>query len=84
MNHANSRSPKNPTCRASPGANRTQAHELSIAEIAGVYRGFTFTATDKAGASDTVTARATEVFLRSGSKRLHLRLASRFRQVDKA
>lgn len=38
-----------------------------IGEVAVIYCGFTFTTTDKAGASNTVTGRATEVFVRSGS-----------------
>jgi ketosteroid isomerase-like protein len=36
-----------------------------------IYCGFTFTTQDKAGSANTVTGRATEVFLRSGSKWLH-------------
>ena len=42
-----------------------------IGNVAIIYCGFTFTTTDKAGASNTVTGRATEVFLRSGSRWLH-------------
>ena len=38
-----------------------------IGNVAVIYCGFTFTTTDKAGVSNTVSGRATEVFLRSGT-----------------
>ena len=42
-----------------------------IGNVAIIYCGFTFTTTDKAGASNTVTGRATEVFLQSGKTFQH-------------
>ena len=42
-----------------------------IGNVSIIYCGFTFTTTDKAGAANTVTGRATEVFLRSATAWLH-------------
>jgi ketosteroid isomerase-like protein len=42
-----------------------------IGAVAIIYCGFTFTTTDKAGASNTVTGRATEVFVRTGGNWQH-------------
>ena len=42
-----------------------------LGNVSIIYCGFTFTTTDKAGATNTVTGRATEVFLRSGTAWLH-------------
>ena len=42
-----------------------------IGSVSIIYCGFTFTTTDKAGASNTVTGRATEVFVRSGTTWQH-------------
>ena len=42
-----------------------------LGNVVVIYCGFTFTTQDKNGASNTVSGRATEVFLRSGSEWLH-------------
>ena len=43
----------------------------TIGEVRVIYCGFSFTTQDKALASNTVSGRATEVFLRQGAKWLH-------------
>jgi ketosteroid isomerase-like protein len=42
-----------------------------LGTVAIIYCGFSFTTTDKAGALNKVTGRATEVFVRSGNRWLH-------------
>ena len=42
-----------------------------LGNVAIIYCGFSFTTQDKAGAANTVSGRATEVFLRSGTRWLH-------------
>ena len=42
-----------------------------IGSVAIIYCGFTFTTTDKAGVSNTVSGRATEVFVKSGATWQH-------------
>ncbi len=42
-----------------------------IGDVSVIYCGFSFTIQDKAGATSTVSGRATEVFVRSGKRWLH-------------